>query len=307
MAYWLPLHLRSMGYSFWIEFWIEFQNRINPSISAMTAAWWHLWQLGMQLSTMQWSGIYGTPESHALVPKIRRASRASRIPREWPASTIARVASNAKWWEDPLLRMKIPMLRSLYNSCSERCAVPWYHPSEGVKICCSSSMMPRAIQMSTYWSTSWKLWRDWKNGRHLDWAIAISVVGYLEYCTPMQSVLRKTPYETSYGSQKNGSFSDCYVFGWLAVMHIRKEKWKQLDQRSTAGISIGCSILTKKDFVYDPLAQTHHHSQDSVFREAAWYTAPIAADKAIPNEHFYRDGIEEPKPTEKQTTKFQME
>ena len=37
-----------------------------------------------------------------------------------------------------------------------------------------------------------------------------------------------------------------------------------------------------------------------VFREGKRYTAPNAADEAILNEHFYRDVIEDPKPTEKQ-------
>jgi hypothetical protein len=34
-----------------------------------------------------------------------------------------------------------------------------------------------------------------------------------------------------------------------------------------------------------------------VFREAKPYTAPNPADEEILNEHFYRDVIEEPKPT----------
>jgi len=52
-----------------------------------------------------------------------------------------------------------------------------------------------------------------------------------------------------------------------------------------------------------------HRSPDVVSREGKRYTAPIAADEAILNEHFYRDVIEEPqsKPMEKQPTKHQME
>jgi hypothetical protein len=40
-----------------------------------------------------------------------------------------------------------------------------------------------------------------------------------------------------------------------------------------------------------------HRSRDVVFREGKWCTALNAADEAILNEHFYRDVIEEPKPT----------
>ena len=40
-----------------------------------------------------------------------------------------------------------------------------------------------------------------------------------------------------------------------------------------------------------------------VFREGKRYTAPNAADDAILKAHFYRDVIEEPKPTEKQPTR----
>jgi len=55
------------------------------------------------------------------------------------------------------------------------------------------------------------------------------------------------------------------------------------------------------------LARTLQRSRDVVFREGKRYTAPNAADEAILNEHFYRDVIEEPKPTEKQPTERQME
>jgi hypothetical protein len=40
-----------------------------------------------------------------------------------------------------------------------------------------------------------------------------------------------------------------------------------------------------------------------VFREGKKYTAPNAVDEAILNEHFYRDVIEGPRPTEKQPTR----
>jgi hypothetical protein len=46
-----------------------------------------------------------------------------------------------------------------------------------------------------------------------------------------------------------------------------------------------------------------HRSRDVVMREGKWYRAPNAADEVILNEHFYRDVIEEPKPTVKQPTR----
>jgi len=42
---------------------------------------------------------------------------------------------------------------------------------------------------------------------------------------------------------------------------------------------------------------TLHRSSHVVFREGKGYTAPNDADEVILNEHFYRDFIEEPKPT----------
>jgi len=50
-----------------------------------------------------------------------------------------------------------------------------------------------------------------------------------------------------------------------------------------------------------------HHAQDVVFTEATRYTAPNTADEAILIEHFYRDVIHKPRPTEKQPIERQME
>jgi hypothetical protein len=91
------------------------------------------------------------------------------------------------------------------------------------------------------------------------------------------------------------------VFGYFDFVHVPKEIQKELDYRATHGIFVGYSIWTGKQyFVYDPLAKTLHCSRDVVFREGKRYTTPIGADEAILNEHFYRDVIEEAKPTPKQ-------
>jgi len=168
MASWLPLHLRLMGYSFWIAFWIELRDRPNTPIST-TAACWHLSQLGMHLGTMQRSGCYGTAAWRTSVSRLWRSCRRS-LPtlRQWPGSVIARVASNANWRENPLLRIRSPVPLSLCSSCTRTYAVPWNKPSEEVDICCSSSTTPQGIQTSIYWSTSRKPSRNSKNGRLLE-------------------------------------------------------------------------------------------------------------------------------------------
>jgi hypothetical protein len=89
----------------------------------------------------------------------------------------------------------------------------------------------------------------------------------------------------------------------LAFIHIPKEKEQMVDYRATAGIFVVYSISTKQYFVYDPLARTINRSRDVGFREEKRCTVPIAADEAILNVHFYRDDMEEPKPTEKQPTR----
>jgi hypothetical protein len=72
-------------------------------------------------------------------------------------------------------------------------------------------------------------------------------------------------------------------------------------------MSVGYSISVKQYFVYDPLAKTLHRSRDGVFREGKQYTALNAADKAILNEHFFRDVMDETKPIEMEPTERQTE
>jgi len=133
------------------------------------------------------------------------------------------------------------------------------------------------------------------------WAFAVSLAVYLKNCTPTRSVVGKTPYEAWHGSKL--VLKDLLVFGCLAFIHIPKEKWMKLDYTATPGMFVGYSISTKQYFVYDPLAKTLLRSRDVVFWERTRYTAWNAAGKAILNEHFYRDVIEESKPTEKQPTR----
>jgi hypothetical protein len=135
------------------------------------------------------------------------------------------------------------------------------------------------------------------------WAFAVSVAVYLKNRTRTQSVVCKTPYEAWQGSRKKPSVKHLRVFGYLACVHVPKEKGKKLDYRATPSISVGYSISTTQYFVYDPLARTLHHSRDMVFREGTWYTAQNAAGETILNKHFYRDVIEDPKPSEKQPTR----
>ena len=130
-------------------------------------------------------------------------------------------------------------------------------------------------------------------------AFAVSVAVYLKNRNPTRSVVCKTLYESWHG--RKPSLKHLHVFGFLAFVHVPKEKWKKLDYRATPGIFVGYSISTKQYFVYDPLAQTLHCSRQVVFREGKRYTAPSAADEAILNDHFYRDVIVEPTPTTKQS------
>jgi hypothetical protein len=129
------------------------------------------------------------------------------------------------------------------------------------------------------------------------WAIAVSVGVYLKNRTPTRSVVGKTTYEAWHRSGKNPSLKHLRVFGSLAFVHVPKEKRKELHYRATPSIFVGYSISTKQYFVYDPLASMLLSSRDVVIREGKLYTSPNAADEAILNEHFYRDVIEEPKPT----------
>jgi hypothetical protein len=75
---------------------------------------------------------------------------------------------------------------------------------------------------------------------------------------------------------------------------------KEAGLRPTPGRIVGYSISTKQYFVYDPRAKPLPRSRDVVFRHWKRYTAPNADDEVILNLHFYRDFLEQPKPTEQQ-------
>jgi hypothetical protein len=83
------------------------------------------------------------------------------------------------------------------------------------------------------------------------WALAVSLAVYLKNRTPTQSVVGKTLYEAWHGSGKKPSLKHLCVFGFLAFVHIPKEKQKMLDYRATPGIFVGYNISTKQHFVYD--------------------------------------------------------
>jgi len=154
---WLPLHLRSMGDSFWSGFWIELRNGLNTPISTTTAACWHLSRLRMHLGMMQRSGCYRTTAWHTSVWRLRRSCWGSSAKLQlWLGSAIARAESSANQLESPLLRMQLPVTLSLCSSCTQTYVVPWKRPCKDLKICCSSSTTPRGIRMSTYSSTSQK-------------------------------------------------------------------------------------------------------------------------------------------------------
>jgi hypothetical protein len=97
------------------------------------------------------------------------------------------------------------------------------------------------------------------------WAFAVSVAIYLKNHTPTRSVVGKSPYEAWH--ERKPSLKYLSVFGYLAFVHVPKEKRNKLDYRATPGIFIGYSISTKQYFVYDPLANMLHCSRDVVFRE----------------------------------------
>jgi hypothetical protein len=130
------------------------------------------------------------------------------------------------------------------------------------------------------------------------WAAAVSVVVYLMNRTLTSSVVDQTLDEAWHGSGRTPSLNHLRVFKHLAFGHVLKEKRKKLNYRATPGIVFGYNISTKRYFVYDPLTRMVHLSQHRVFREGTGYTAPNAADEVFLNNHFYRDIIEEPKPTE---------
>jgi hypothetical protein len=123
----------------------------------------------------------------------------------------------------------------------------------------------------------------------------------MKNCTLTQSVVGNTPYEAWHG--RKPSLKHLHVFGCLALVHVPIEKRKMQDYTATPSIFVGYSISTKQYFIYGPLARTLHRSRDVVFREGKRYTSLNAAGEAILNKHFYRDVLEETKPTGKQSTR----
>jgi len=135
------------------------------------------------------------------------------------------------------------------------------------------------------------------------WVFAVLVAVYLMNRTPRLSVVGRNPYEAWQGSRRKPSLKHLRVFGCLAFLHVSNGKPNRLHYSATPGECVGYSISTKQYFIYNPLAKTLHCSWDVVFTEAKHYPAPNAADEAILNKHFYRDVIEERKPTEKKPTR----
>jgi len=140
------------------------------------------------------------------------------------------------------------------------------------------------------------------------WTFALPVVVYLKNRTLTNSMVGKTACEAWDRSGKRPSRKHLLVFGCLAFMHFSKEKWKKHDCRPTPGIIVWYSLSTKQYFIYDPFAMMHHCSQDVVFSDAKWYTAPNAADEAIVNKYFNRSVTETPKstPTKKESETSQQ-
>ena len=130
---------------------------------------------------------------------------------------------------------------------------------------------------------------------------------YLQNRTPTRWVVGKTPYEAWDESRRKPSLKHLRVFECLAFVHVSKKTRMKLDYRATPGILVGYSTSTLQYFVYDPLARTLHCYRDVVFTEGKQYTAPNVADDAILHAHFYSDFIDEPKPTERQSTERQTE
>ena len=130
------------------------------------------------------------------------------------------------------------------------------------------------------------------------WACAVSVAVNCKNHTLTRSAISKILYEAR--QWRKPFLNHLRVFKCLAFIHIPKEKRKKLDYRATPGIFVGYSISTKQYFVNNPLTKSLHRSRDVVVREGKRCAAPNAHDEAILNKHFYRDVIEQPKPTEKQ-------
>ena len=93
------------------------------------------------------------------------------------------------------------------------------------------------------------------------------------------------------------------MFSCLSVVHIPKDNPDMLGYRAAPGMFIGYSISTTLYFVYDSQAKTLLCYRDVGLRDGMRYTAPTAADDAMLNEHFSREVIKNPKPTEKKPTR----
>jgi len=169
MPIWLSLHLSSRGYEYWTAFCIKPRNRPNTLISTTIAPCWHLWRMGMHLGTMQRSRCHGSSAWHTSVWWLWRSCGKS-LPMlcRWLPSAIASTASSAISLESPLLRIQLPMPLSLCIPHTWTYAVPWKWPLEVIDICCSSSMTPQGIQLSSYWSSSVQPLRNSKNERLLE-------------------------------------------------------------------------------------------------------------------------------------------
>jgi hypothetical protein len=86
-------------------------------------------------------------------------------------------------------------------------------------------------------------------------------------------------------------------------VHIAKVERNKLHFRAAPSISVGYRMSTKKYFVYDALGKLFHQSADVVISEGKLYAAQKAADDTILTQHFYRDVIKVPEPTQQQPTR----
>jgi hypothetical protein len=77
------------------------------------------------------------------------------------------------------------------------------------------------------------------------WVFPASVAVYPKNRTPTLSVDGKTPYEAWYGSGKKPSSKHHRLFGCWAVIHVPKEKRKQLESRATPCIFVRYCISTE--------------------------------------------------------------
>jgi len=161
------------------------------------------------------------------------------------------------------------------------------------------------------------------HGKHLQdnaglwksyWVFAILVVVCLRNYSPPRLAVHKTPCKPCPGMMR--VLMPLLVFRFWHYLHIVKEIQPKLYYRATASVIIGCCILSKQLFMYNPFAKMLHWFSDMVFRERKWFPAPNAADETILNKHFYSNFVVQPMPTmkksetsqpiEKQPTECQM-